>query len=122
MKKKLKELAECIHGTVLGDAEVEIHGVASIEDAKEGEKVEFGVLRKGAVTTIAVDASELSDSRMRHDLNFRFDRESMGFGRGEFRKQIQMLKENLRSAGQNLRLHMEQLRQQIRREIRSVAS
>ena len=94
----------------------------AIEDAREGEKVEFGVLRKGAVTTITVDASELSDSRMRRDLNFRFDRESMGFGRGEFRKQIQMLKENLRSAGQNLRLHMEQLHQQIRREIRSVAS
>ena len=37
MKKKLKELAEWIHGTVLGDGEVEIHGVASIEDAREGE-------------------------------------------------------------------------------------
>ena len=37
MKKKLKELAEWVHGTVVGDGEVEIHGVASIEDAKEGE-------------------------------------------------------------------------------------
>jgi len=37
MKKKLKELAQCVGGTVVGDGEVEIHSVASIEDAKEGE-------------------------------------------------------------------------------------
>ncbi|HSB06988.1 MAG TPA: UDP-3-O-(3-hydroxymyristoyl)glucosamine N-acyltransferase [Thermodesulfobacteriota bacterium] len=37
MKKKLRELAELVHGTVFGDGEVEIHGVASIEDAKEGD-------------------------------------------------------------------------------------
>ncbi len=37
MKKKLKELAEWVGGTVVGDGEVEIHGVAPIEDAKEGE-------------------------------------------------------------------------------------
>ena len=37
MKKKLRELAELVNGTVVGDGEVEIHGVASIEDAKEGE-------------------------------------------------------------------------------------
>jgi len=34
---KLKELAQWIGGTVVGDGEVEIHSVASIEDAKEGE-------------------------------------------------------------------------------------
>jgi UDP-3-O-[3-hydroxymyristoyl] glucosamine N-acyltransferase len=37
MKKKLKELAQWVCGTVAGDGEVEIDGVASIEDAKEGE-------------------------------------------------------------------------------------
>jgi UDP-3-O-[3-hydroxymyristoyl] glucosamine N-acyltransferase len=37
MKKKLKELAEWVQGTVLGDGEVEVRGVASIEDAGEGE-------------------------------------------------------------------------------------
>ncbi len=37
MKKKLKELAEWVQGTVVGDGEVEVHGVASIEDAGEGE-------------------------------------------------------------------------------------
>ena len=37
MKMKLKELAQWIGGTVVGDGEVEIHSVASIEDAKEGE-------------------------------------------------------------------------------------
>ncbi len=37
MKKKLGELAEWVGGTVIGDGEVEIHGVASIEDAGEGE-------------------------------------------------------------------------------------
>jgi UDP-3-O-[3-hydroxymyristoyl] glucosamine N-acyltransferase len=37
MKKKLIELAEWTGGTVVGDEEVEIHGVASIDEAKEGE-------------------------------------------------------------------------------------
>ena len=37
MKKKLKELAEWVNGTVVGDGEVEISGVGSIEEAKTGE-------------------------------------------------------------------------------------
>ncbi len=37
MKKKLRELAEWVEGTVLGDEEVEISGVGSIEDAQTGE-------------------------------------------------------------------------------------
>jgi UDP-3-O-[3-hydroxymyristoyl] glucosamine N-acyltransferase len=37
MKKKLKELAEFVGGTVIGDGEVEISGVGSIEEARTGE-------------------------------------------------------------------------------------
>jgi UDP-3-O-[3-hydroxymyristoyl] glucosamine N-acyltransferase len=37
MKKKLKELALWVDGTVVGDGEVEISGVAAIEEAREGE-------------------------------------------------------------------------------------
>ena len=37
MKKKLRELAEGVNGTVVGDGEVEIEGVASIEEATTGE-------------------------------------------------------------------------------------
>jgi UDP-3-O-[3-hydroxymyristoyl] glucosamine N-acyltransferase len=37
MKKKLKELAEWVDGTVVGDGEVEISGVAAIEEARAGE-------------------------------------------------------------------------------------
>jgi len=37
MKKKLKELAEVVGGTVIGDDEVEISGVAAIEAAQTGE-------------------------------------------------------------------------------------
>ena len=37
MKKRLKELAEWVDGTVIGDGEVEISGVASIEEARAGE-------------------------------------------------------------------------------------
>jgi UDP-3-O-[3-hydroxymyristoyl] glucosamine N-acyltransferase len=37
MKKKLKELALWVDGTVVGDGEVEISGVAAIEDAQVGE-------------------------------------------------------------------------------------
>jgi len=37
MKKKLKELAEWVGGTVIGDGDVEISGVAAIEEARPGE-------------------------------------------------------------------------------------
>ena len=37
MKKKLKELAEWVGGKIIGDGEVEIFGVASIDEAKIGE-------------------------------------------------------------------------------------
>lgn len=37
MKKRLKELAEFVGGTVVGDGEVEISGVASLDDAETGQ-------------------------------------------------------------------------------------
>src|SRR5512136_1504753 len=37
MKKKLKELAQWVDGTVVGEEEVEISGIASIEEARAGE-------------------------------------------------------------------------------------
>ncbi len=37
MKKKLRELAEWVGGTVVGDGDVEISGVAAIEEAQHGE-------------------------------------------------------------------------------------
>lgn len=37
MKKKLKELAQWVNGTVVGDGEIEISGVAAIEVARPGE-------------------------------------------------------------------------------------
>jgi UDP-3-O-[3-hydroxymyristoyl] glucosamine N-acyltransferase len=37
MKKRLKELAQWVEGTVVGDGETEISGVASIEAAQSGE-------------------------------------------------------------------------------------
>jgi UDP-3-O-[3-hydroxymyristoyl] glucosamine N-acyltransferase len=37
MKKRLKELAEWVEGTVVGDGEIEISGVSSIDEAQTGE-------------------------------------------------------------------------------------
>ncbi len=37
MKKRLREIAEWVDGTVVGDGEVEISGVAAIEEAQSGE-------------------------------------------------------------------------------------
>lgn len=37
MKKKLNELAQWVDGTVVGDGETEISGVAAIEEARAGE-------------------------------------------------------------------------------------
>ena len=37
MKKKLKELAQWVDGTIVGDGDVEISGVAAIEEARAGE-------------------------------------------------------------------------------------
>ena len=37
MKKTLRELAEWVGGTVVGDGEIEISGVAAVEGAQAGE-------------------------------------------------------------------------------------
>ena len=37
MKKRLKELAQWVDGTVIGDGEIEISGMAAIEEARDGE-------------------------------------------------------------------------------------
>ncbi len=37
MRKRLKELAQWVDGTVVGDGEVEISGIASLEEARDGE-------------------------------------------------------------------------------------
>ena len=37
VKKKLRELAQWVDGTVVGDGEIEISGVAAIEEAQAGE-------------------------------------------------------------------------------------
>src|SRR5512136_3319283 len=37
MEKSLKELAEYLGGTVVGDDTVRIHGIASLDDAGEGQ-------------------------------------------------------------------------------------
>jgi len=37
MKKRLKELAEWVDGTVVGDGEIEISGIAALEEARAGE-------------------------------------------------------------------------------------
>ncbi len=37
MKKRLREIAEWVDGTVIGDGEIEIFGVAAIEEAQSGE-------------------------------------------------------------------------------------
>ena len=37
MKRRLKDLAECVDGTVVGDGEIEISGVAAIEETRAGE-------------------------------------------------------------------------------------
>jgi len=42
MIKKLKELAEWVGGEVVGDGEIEISGVAAIEEAKNGEMTFIG--------------------------------------------------------------------------------
>lgn len=37
MRKKLRELAQWVDGTVIGDGEIEISGVAAVEEARAGE-------------------------------------------------------------------------------------
>jgi UDP-3-O-[3-hydroxymyristoyl] glucosamine N-acyltransferase len=37
MNKKLKEIAQWVDGTVVGDGEIEISGVASVEEARQGQ-------------------------------------------------------------------------------------
>jgi C-terminal processing protease CtpA/Prc len=94
----------------------------AVEEVKEGAKVEFGVIRKGSPATLTVEADELPHSRLErlhHELD---DHGRSEFHRGEFQKQMEMLKRELKSAGQSLRLRMDHLRETLRRELRNVIS
>ena len=55
MKKTLREIAELVNGTLIGDGDIEITGVTNIEDAT-GEDISFAVaphLEKAALSSAA---------------------------------------------------------------------
>jgi membrane-associated protease RseP (regulator of RpoE activity) len=94
----------------------------ALEDTKEGEKVDFGVLRKGTAMTLTVPADELSNGKsFRHRLDhekgmfFRFDQE-------KFRNDMKSLEEGLRNLGDQIREQMQKMRKTIQREVRNVES
>jgi UDP-3-O-[3-hydroxymyristoyl] glucosamine N-acyltransferase len=62
MKKKLKELAQWVGGTMIGDGEIEISGVGAIEEARAGE-ITFIANPKYLPTLSKTDASAVIVSK-----------------------------------------------------------
>lgn len=97
----------------------------ALGDARAEEAVTIGILRKGAQKDLTVQADDISRSRsFRHHPEDCDEDEAAvpGIQKEEFKHQMDRLKEQLRSVGRHIRQQMEQLRQALRREYRSVAS
>jgi len=129
-KKSAAEKAGFKAGDVIvkvGKQSVESTGdiMEALEDVKEGEKVEFGILRKGAQKTLAVEADDLPRLRMHYFHSDNADGDDEGTSeihKQEFKKQMEKLKNDLRSLGGRLRNQMHHLRETLRRELRHVTS
>ena len=97
----------------------------ALDDARKGETVTIGILRKGSQKNLTVQADDITRSRsfrMRSEDLDDDDAGGLGIHREEFRSQMEHLKDQLRSLGRHIREHMKHLRQTLRRELHHVMS
>jgi len=97
----------------------------ALDDARTGDAVTVGIIRKGAQKELTVKVEDISRSR-----SFRYhsgdldedDAAVMGIQKEKLRHEMEHLKEQLKNVGRSIREQMEQLRQTLRRELRSARS
>jgi len=99
---------------------------AILSDYREGDSAAFGILRKGARKTLTM---ELEDHGLRGEM-FRFRSipdtdhelhlEGLNFNRRHFENQMNKLKLELKNIGREVQFKMQEVREQLRRELRQV--
>jgi membrane-associated protease RseP (regulator of RpoE activity) len=89
----------------------------AMEGLKKGEKIEFGILRKGARTTLTAESEGPERERWNGFRSFEFNND-MGMEPNILKRDMEKLKEELRSIGTRIRSEM----QEISRKLRGVTS
>lgn len=97
----------------------------ALDDLTKGEPATVGIIRKGAKKDLTVPAEEISRSpsfRRHQEEMDDDDAANLGIHKERFKHEMMRLKEQLQSVGRHIREQVEQLRQNLRRELRSVKS
>jgi serine protease Do len=90
----------------------------ALEGAKKGEKVDFGILRKGVKTSLTVESEGPEGEGWNGFHSFKFHNDGIGIERNSLKREMEKVKEELRSIGTRIRMEMETLG----RKLRSVTS
>jgi hypothetical protein len=91
----------------------------ALDGARKGEKVEFGILRKGEQKTISAEAEGTREEGINGFRSFEFNKEAFPqIERKSLRWEMERAKEELRSIGSRIRMEMRDLG----RKLRSVTS
>lgn len=100
---------------------------AILNDYHEGDKAEFGILRKGARKTLSMEmedrgfGGEIFRFRSNHDLEHLHEIEESTFNRQRLEGQMHKLKIELKTIGREVQSRMREVRDQLRRELREVS-
>jgi serine protease Do len=103
-----------------GKEDVESTGDISeaLDGVKKGDKVEFGILRKGEQKTITVESDGPEVEGMNGFRSFEFQNDAIGIERNALKREMERMKEEFRSIGSRIRMEMRDLG----RKLRSVTS
>ena len=100
---------------------------AILGDYREGDSAAFGILRKGARKTLTMELEdhglrgEMFRFRSIPDTDHEFHLEGLNFNRRHFENQMNKLKLELKNIGREVQFKMQEVREQLRRELRTVA-
>jgi len=90
----------------------------ALDGVKKGDKVEFGILRKGEQKTISVESEGAPEEGMNGFRSFELHNDAIGIDKHALKREMLRLKEELRSIGSRIRLEM----QDLGRRLKSVTS
>lgn len=91
----------------------------ALDGLKKGDTVAFGILRKGGQMTLTVESEGQEENRWNGFRSFEFNNEAPpGIERNSLKREMENLKEELRSIGTTIRIEM----QNFGKKLRSITS
>lgn len=86
----------------------------ALDGVKKGDKVEFGILRKGGQKTITVESDGPEVEGWNGFRSFEFHNDAIGIERKTLKREMERMKEGLRSIGSRIRMEMQDLGRKLK--------